>query len=317
MIVKGLASIIPRLRIWSLRGYVMEKTPLPSRYYYSVWLRHLVKAYHSKLNTSPRVVAEIGPGDSLGVGFCALLSGADRYIALDVVKYSSIEHNLHILEELIELFKKREPVPDNHEFPHIIPTLDSYEFPDYLFLNNRLNFLLSAKRTSQIRSALTNADKDSNSGIGINFIVPWDKLDSSYEGVADLIISQASLEHISFLSSAYENMSRLLKHGGYMSHCIDFRSHNLSIKWNGHWSYPDIIWRLIVGKRPFLINREPISIHQRLLKKNNFSVIHSEKTSSASEPSPKYLARKFKNFSNDDLTTMIWFVQLQKQQSTN
>jgi hypothetical protein len=313
MIIKGLASIFPPLRIWSLRGYVMEKTPLPSRYYYSVWLRHLVKAYHAKLDTAPRVVAEFGPGDSLGVGFCALLSGADRYIALDVVKYSAIEHNLKILEELLDLFRKREPVPDNIEFPQIIPYLDSYDFPDYLFVNNRLNFLLSDKRIAQIRNALINAYSDFNSGIRIDFVVPWDKLDGSYESVADMIISQAVLEHVSNLSDAYENMNWLLKRDGYISHCIDFRSHALSKKWNGHWSYPDIVWKLIVGKRPFLLNREPISTHKRLLIKNDFSIILGEQTPASSEPSLKYRANKFKNLSNEDLTTMIWFVQAQKR----
>lgn len=314
MIVKGLASIIPSLRIWSLRGYVMEKTPLPTRYYYSVWLRHMVKAYQSKLNTSPRVVAEFGPGDSLGVGLCALLSGAERYIALDVVKYSAVDHNLQILEELIELFKKKEPIPGNLEFPHVTPVLDSYNFPDYLFANSTFESLLSETRISQIRNALVTMRPDPCSEIQINYIVPWNNLDKPFENAADMILSQAVLEHVSDLSDTYETMDRLLKRGGYMSHCIDFRSHNLSTKWNGHWSYPDVVWRMIVGKRPFLLNREPMSTHRRLLILNNLSIVHGEQIHSTLEPSLKLRAKRFQNLSNDDLTTMVWFVQAQKQQ---
>ena len=79
---------------------------------YSVWLRHLVKLKEAGSKNIPKRIIELGPGDSLGVGLAALLSGSDQYTALDVHKYSDIKSNLKIFDELIELFKKREPIPN-------------------------------------------------------------------------------------------------------------------------------------------------------------------------------------------------------------
>jgi len=67
---------------------VPKGTGSPARYYYSVYLRHLVIAAANGLSPDFRVVAEIGPGESLGVGMAALLSGVRRYCAFDVVKHA-------------------------------------------------------------------------------------------------------------------------------------------------------------------------------------------------------------------------------------
>ena len=84
-IMKGLATFIPgvyRLRQESPRGTISP------RYCYSVWLRHLVMARRGGLAAVPQAVAELGPGDSLGLGLAAILSGASRYFAFDVVQYA-------------------------------------------------------------------------------------------------------------------------------------------------------------------------------------------------------------------------------------
>src|SRR4030042_6479377 len=98
-----------------------------ARYCYSAWLRHLVLAQKASLWNWPKVVAELGPGDSLGIGLAALLSGAQKYYAFDVVEYADTAVNLDILDELIELFTNREPIPDQNEFPLLQPKLKSYE----------------------------------------------------------------------------------------------------------------------------------------------------------------------------------------------
>jgi hypothetical protein len=53
----------------------------------------------------PESVAEFGPGDSLGVGLAALLSGSNRYSALDVHRDGSTERTLRIFDELVALFR--------------------------------------------------------------------------------------------------------------------------------------------------------------------------------------------------------------------
>lgn len=100
-ILKGMATYIPGVKPFSI-----EKTSGTSkaRYCYSVWLRHLTIAYNNGIKRIPKIIAELGPGDSLGTGISGLLSGVDRYYAFDIIKYSNINKNIQILNDLIDLF---------------------------------------------------------------------------------------------------------------------------------------------------------------------------------------------------------------------
>jgi len=78
-LIFGMATFVPG--IYQLRAKGTGGTD-SARYCYSVWLRHLVMAKRNGLNPYPRIVAELGPGDSLGIGLAALISGCDKYFAL-------------------------------------------------------------------------------------------------------------------------------------------------------------------------------------------------------------------------------------------
>ena len=127
----------------ALKTYIISYIPLKiigtggsnnARYCYSVWLRHLISL---KSNCDdfviPKVVGELGPGDSIGIGIAALISGADKYYALDVIKFANPKRNLKIFEDLVELFKKQADIPSEKEFPDLHPYLNSYEFPELYF----------------------------------------------------------------------------------------------------------------------------------------------------------------------------------------
>src|ERR1700730_8984396 len=110
-----------------------------ARYCYSVWLRHLVLGTrNAAVKSIPRVVAELGPGDSIGIGLAALLSGAEKYFALDLVRYSDLKKNLEIFDELTSMFANRSCIPDDCEFPFLYPKLDCYDFPEDLIGESRL-----------------------------------------------------------------------------------------------------------------------------------------------------------------------------------
>ena len=64
-----------------------------SRYCYSVWLRHLSIINENGLDTNPNIVAELGPGDSIGMGLMALLTGSSKYYALDIVEKTNVKQN--------------------------------------------------------------------------------------------------------------------------------------------------------------------------------------------------------------------------------
>ena len=125
-VIKGVASYVPGLYAWRSRR--MHLRTANAEYCYSVWLRHLLLLSQTEGFTTPKTVAELGPGGSLGVGLAALLSGADTYYALDIVKYSKIESNLDLLDGLVELFGNRTPVSAGYAgdslpvFPHHILT---------------------------------------------------------------------------------------------------------------------------------------------------------------------------------------------------
>jgi hypothetical protein len=270
-------------------------------------------ANNNNLSTQADVIAELGPGDSLGVGLAALLTGANKYYALDVLRYADNKRNIEILDELVELFKKREKIPDEAEFPRVKPTLESYEFPTQILTDERLDEALNASRIDSIRKALLNPNCLTDSNIQISYFAPWYDPQVMKENAVDMIFSQAVLEHVDDIASTYHNLYRWLKPGGLMSHTIDFKCHGNAKQWNGHWGYSDFLWNVIKGKRAYLINRCPYSTHLKLMRRFGFKVVCEIKYRKDSAIQRKHLARRFKNISDDDLTTSDVFIQTVKQ----
>src|SRR5262249_36418442 len=165
----GIATLVP-----GLRAFTGRKTggTVSARYCYSVWLRHLFMLHKNGMRTNFEAVVELGPGDSLGTGLAALLCGADRYTALDAVRYAGSARNLEILEDLVTLFRSRAAIPDESEFPLIQPPLPSYAFPD--FLNPALlDTALSSARLDSIRVAVANPATTPRHDRRIEYHAPW------------------------------------------------------------------------------------------------------------------------------------------------
>jgi len=308
-IVAGILSYVPGLREKLFSGGTGGSTS--ARYCYSVWLRHLVMAQQHGLSTHPKAVAELGPGDSLGIGLAAMLSGADHYYAFDVVRYSTNERNIQIYDELVELFQKRERIPDNGEFPEVKPYLESYDFPRWILTDKILSLALNRGRLEEIREALLNPGKKIGRML-ISYIVPWQDFKVFGGVMLDMIYSQAVLEHVDDLPHTYHCLYRALKPGGYISSQIDFRSHGTATAWNGHWAYPDIVWKLMKGSRPYLINRMPHSAHIQLINKCGFRIVCDNKVQTASGIMRKHLSKQYKQLSDDDLITSGAFIQAVK-----
>lgn len=309
-ILKGLGTYIPGLHKIASKG---TGGTISARYCYSVWLRHLVLAQKHGLSIQPEVVAELGPGDSLGIGLAALLSGADRYYALDIVKHALADKNMEIFDELAELFKRREMIPGEDEFPRIKPYLDSYEFPDHILTEERLEGALRPSRIEAIRKALLDRKNRCCCGTQIAYFAPWYAADIIKEGSVDMVYSQAVLEHVDDLLGTYKALYSWLRDGGFMSHQIDFKDHGTAGEWNGHWTYSDAIWRLIRGKRPYLLNRHPHSRHIRFIKECGFDIVYDSKVKSDSRISIGDLSSRFSDISKEDLTTSGAFIQAVKR----
>ncbi len=308
-IIKGIATYLPGLGRFACRRTGGTDS---ARYCYSVWLRHLVMVHGAGLDTAPAVVAELGPGDSIGTDLAALLSGAEKYYALDVVKYANTQANLDIFDELVSLFVERRPIPGRDEFPAITPHLPSCEFPRDILTDARLGEALAPSRVQEIRNAIINLNSVSEGDVEIRYFAPWCDDGVIEAGSVDMIFSQAVLEHVDDLAGTYGALYRWLKSGGFMSHQIDFASHGLSKHWNGHWAYSDLVWKLIHGRRTWLINREPYSTHRDLIEKNGFEIVHELKGADASGIAKGRLARRFRSISDDDFKTRTVYVLARK-----
>lgn len=301
----GLATFIPGIPK-HLRGTGGTNT---ARYCYSVWLRHLVMARQNGLVNFPTVVAELGPGDSIGIGLAALLSGVESYFAFDIVAHANLSRNLNIFEELIDLFRERSDIPGDDEFPHVKPALPTYRFPVQILTEDRLKIYLNASRLSKIRQSIYNpADKDSV----ITYKAPWMDANVVSKNTIDMVYSQAVMEHIDNLPITYRVLHDWLKPGGVMSHQIDFKCHDTADEWNGHWTYSDFRWRLIRGKQPYLLNRQPHSVHINLIKESGFSIVLDIPFKTLSIFTRNQLALPFQSMTNDDLETSGAFIQAVK-----
>jgi SAM-dependent methyltransferase len=257
-------------------------------------------------------VAELGPGDSIGTGLAALLTGADKYYALDVVEYANMQANLNIFEELVSLFDERRPIPGRDEFPEITPQLTSCRFPHEILTDESLAKTLDPSRIQEIRNALV-CGTGCESAIEIRYFVPWHDAGVIEPESVDMIFSQAVLEHVDDLGGTYEALYRWLKPGGFMSHQIDLSSHCLSKHWNGHWACSDFMWKLIKGNRPWLINREPYSTHHDLIEKTGFDIVSELKADDMSGINRNHLATRFTNFTDDDFKTRTAYVLVREK----
>ncbi len=281
-----------------------------ARYCYSVWLRHLVMAYENGLPTQPDVVAELGPGYSIGVGLASLISGAGKYYGLDVVDYSTNKRNIEIFDELVDLFKQQEDIPNESEFPMLEPYLKSYKFPSHILTEQHLSESLNKDRITSIRNSVIQiGNKEHNS---IQYMCPWFDAKVIKRESVDMIFSQDVLEHVENLENTYKAQSLWLKPNGFMSHTIDFRSHMPSRWWNGNWRYSDFVWAMIRGNRSYLLNRQPYSAHIKLLGDCGFKIICEVKIKDTTGIPRDRLASKWRNMTEDDLTCCSAFIQAVK-----
>jgi hypothetical protein len=298
-LVRGLATYVPGVA--QLHRHLTHTGGTDSaRYCYSVWMRHLLMSFkHGRSVRRALRVAELGPGDSIGIGLAALLGGANHYFGLDALPLVSMRRNLAVFDELVQLFCERSAIPGDEEFAGIEPKLQSYDYPHELIR------VPDERRIQQIRRSI---EDPSSPDSMIRYVAPWWDAEVIEHRAVDMIFSQAVLEHVDDLRPAYNAMLAWLAPGGWLSHQIDFRCHDTAREWNGHWSYSDRTWRLLRGRRAFLINREPHSTHLRLLQEAGFNIVLDEKTR-APALDRRRLARRFEDMSEVDLTTSGTYIQ--------
>jgi hypothetical protein len=309
LIIKGLASYVPG--IYSLFRKSGTGGTNSADYCYELWLKHLTMLSNNGLKEIPEAIAELGPGDSIGLGLAALLSGANKYYALDVVKYVNTERNVLIFDELVDFFRNRKGRPAKG-WPDYDHYLDANLFPSSILTEKALNRSLTKERIETIRKALLTGGMG-NEEISIRYISPWNDPDIIAKESVDVIVSHSVLEHVQDLENTYKAFSLWLKPNGFMSHQMDFTSHGMSEEWNGHWSYSQLAWKILAGRRPNMINRQPCSEHIRHINRNKFQIVCLLKNYKGGGIVRSQLVPKWKNLSEDDFRCSGLFVQGQKK----
>ena len=296
----GLATFVPGVGALSERKSGGTSDPL---YCYWVWLRHWRLLSENGLPGVPTVVAELGPGDSLGAGIAALLTGARSYYALDVVKYADTATNLRVFDSLVQLFRERTPIPEGR---FSTPLLEKAGFPEDFDVDE----LLSPQRLAAIRAAIVEMGVKRD-GFLLSYEPSWTGDGMSLPEQPEVIFSQTVLQYVDDLPQVYRAMHRWLSPGGYVSHQIDFSSQNFARAWNGHWSYSDFSWRMIRGRRRYAINRAPLMWHLRHLEEAGFGLIEIRRVTAAPLERHK-LAKRFVQLTDADLTTASAYLQGRK-----
>jgi len=305
LIAKGLLSYVPGIqKITNKQGTGGTNQ---ASYCYGVWLKHLTLMWANGVRVIPKTLAEIGPGDSVGVGLAAILSGVEQYYALDVVKYSNVDSNLKIFDELVSLFNTRSPRPTKG-WPDYDEYLDKNLFPSHILNDKLLEVTLSADRINSIREAIINGSAKKEN-VEIKYMAPWTDDAIIEKSSVDMLISHSVLEHVVDLEKTYKAVSNWLRPGAITSNQIDFTDHGLAKKWNGYRQYSEIVWKIIYGNRAYLINRQPVSMHIDLLNKYGFKYICVKMNIRHDGISRKELSPYWKNISENDLNCAGVFLQ--------
>lgn len=248
----------------------------------------------------PKVVAELGPGSSMGMGFAALIAGADKYYALDLIDHSQSSLNLDIFDKLVNMFRKKERIPASGYLSQIFPDLDHYNFPEFLSFQPDANF---EKRVVEIRN-----DIIARSGVFFEVAAPWMQSHIVKEKSVDWVFSHSVLEHVDDLNGTYRAIAEWLKPLGYATHLIDFNCHNLTREWNGHWAIADGLWDLTRGKRPYFLNRSWCSAHLRLAAKNGFETVLEKRFKQYDGLIREQFASQFQAMNDEDARTKEIFL---------
>ena len=273
-------------------------------YSYAVFTRHFGE-YCTVTGAAkpPAVLCEVGPGSSLGVGLLALLLGSERYLAFDNEAQADHSRNQRAIVELTHLLRSDTSAPVRDFWSGMFP-MPVNENIDQIICKLKGDVSCRAVR---IAAAIKDNDQDV-----LTYTAPWKEADPEHDAAVDWLISHSVLEHVDDLASLYARMARMVKRGGIMTHLVDFWSHGLSPVWNGHWAITDRGWKVMAGKRSYLLNRVPWSVHEQLLRENGFQLLGKNVERRSDGFVPSRMAAGFKAMNDEDARSRMVFFSAEK-----
>jgi SAM-dependent methyltransferase len=304
MVAKGLLSWVPGVQKAFYDRHAAHGTGSAS-YCYGVWIKHLSILHAHGMQDIPRSVLELGPGESVGTGVAALLSGAESYVAIDAVPHMRPEANAAVFKDLLQLFRSRAPLP-RPGFPPLQQYLDERLFPGAALDEARLQRALDPRRLERIEAAVRAVGSGDQDAM-IRYCT-WSAPRPVAEKSVDLVFSHVVLNHVEDLEDMYARCARWVRPGGWMSHQVDFTCLGTAAEWNGHRAYSDFTWKVIRGRRPYFVNREPLATHLRILDGAGFDVVQNLRGKLPGGITRAQLAPRWRGISDEDLATQTSFL---------
>ena len=311
-IIRGLMTYVidPSSRLRSL----VAPPAAPGRassaeYCYGVWAKHLALLCEQGMRAPPLRVAEFGPGESLGVGVAALLMGTRAYGAFDVDRFADTSRNLALLDELAAMLARRAPVARAHSaWPPFQQLLDKEGFPGAQIPDAALTAALDADRVAATRAALAHLDDPQQKSETIQYRAPWYEHLEAPQEPYDLILSHSVLQYVEDLPQFLAVCAKWLKPGGWMSHHIDMTSMRITREWNGHWSYPEWLWKVVRGNRPFFATRRICSEYLEAFQSSGFRIVKAHRKYADHGISRAAAAADRSHLSDDDFSCTTLFL---------
>lgn len=239
---------------------------------------------------SPRgkVGVELGPGNSLAQATLWSLLGAERILAVDVQHYATANSATGVYAGVIGQLDAR---------------IGSGSLPDPLGPGGR------AARAAELFPA---------GDLGFPALGPridyriTDGRDLPVESASvDFIYSISVLEHVRDVDHAYREMARVLRPGGLCSHLVDLRDHHHADPVD-FLRYPDGLWDRMTGRSAGWTNRLRASQHLGAIAAAGIEVLFYEPRRIETPPREDALARRFREFGDDDLRTIGMILVLRR-----
>jgi hypothetical protein len=264
-VVKGLLTFVPGVNsLLEKRKSNSMHSCSDAEFCYSLWLRLLVYLKENGINASLKKIGEIGNGGSLGVGFCALLTGSHTYYSLQIDDKIRITRNQKLLEDIIHLFRNRTPI--SKKFSQINIPVNNYAFPEDL-INNDFAEVMAQRIKLDLKNNFARSEL-------IKIIDKWENAQSL--GL-DFIFSRAVMEHVSNPYKVYKSVRSHLNYSSYMLHDIELHSHDITDNPDGHYDISSLLWSVIYGKRSYFLNRWNLQKHMDTIRELNFTIIKTDK----------------------------------------
>ena len=309
-ILKGLATYVvsPNGKPRGFLRHAAHGGGRSAQYCYGVWLKHASLLGEQGCIPNAGHIAEFGPGESLGVGLAALLSGAQTYSAFDAIPAASFDHSTDLLDELAQLLSNRAGRP-TRGFPNFDHLLDENFFPSGILANSALEASLRPERIAAVREALDSLGRGEPSSM-IRYQAPWNAT-AVMDGTVDVIFSHSVLQYVEDLDAFYSECRRWLKRDGWMSHHIDLSSMNVTRVWNAHWSYSPRVWKTVRGSRPFFLTARTSSEHVAAMDRNGFRLCKVDRAMGEGI-ARQQLSEDRRGMSDEDLACKSMFAIAQK-----